>query len=172
MAGIMESMSREQWDRAKELLEDGNFEETVAALVKIPRTTWFFWKREAKLLRSKVENGEVPWSTLDDGQRSLLNFLEMLEMAHATAVSTHLKNIKTAGANPDRWQASAWYLERTDPRRFGKKDSHTVNGVVAHQNLDMTQEEMAEFAKNMSALVPGVFGEDDDAEPGEGQQQP
>lgn len=54
--------------------------------------------------------------------RSDPNFEELLQACQANVEMDHLKNISTAG-KLGQWQASAWFLERKYPDKYGKKDT-------------------------------------------------
>lgn len=54
--------------------------------------------------------------------RSDPNFEELLQACQANAEFEHLKNINSAG-RMGQWQASAWFLERKFPDKYGKKDT-------------------------------------------------
>lgn len=154
---LMESFTQDQWDKAKEILEAGSFEDVAYSLVGVCKSAWLAWKRAARQIRSDLEEGKRTEGSLDANERRLLDFLSMVEMARKTAVYNHVKNIKAAGALPDKWQASAWYLERTLPEQFGRKDSLKLKGAIAHANLGLTAEEEAEFKANFAEMFPGLI---------------
>jgi hypothetical protein len=54
--------------------------------------------------------------------RSDPNFEELLDACQANVELSHLKYIHSAG-KLGQWQASAWYLERKYPDKYGKKDT-------------------------------------------------
>lgn len=54
--------------------------------------------------------------------RSDPNFEELLQACQGNVELDHLKNINTAG-KMGQWQASAWFLERKFPDKYGKKDT-------------------------------------------------
>lgn len=53
----------------------------------------------------------------------------------------HLSNINEAGMNPDRWTASAWWLERVYPDEFAKREPTRIehSGSVGNVNLTFEQ---------------------------------
>lgn len=48
--------------------------------------------------------------------------VEDVELARAQRRADAVDRIVQAGQNSDKWQANAWYLERTDPENWGRKD--------------------------------------------------
>lgn len=57
-----------------------------------------------------------------DLYRSDPDFEELIQKCQATCELKHVKNIEQAG-NFGQWQASAWFLERKFPKKYGKKDT-------------------------------------------------
>lgn len=47
---------------------------------------------------------------------------DAVEMARAVPVAEQLRNIQRAAADPARWQAAVWLLERLDPDTFVKHE--------------------------------------------------
>jgi hypothetical protein len=54
--------------------------------------------------------------------RSDPDFEEIIQKCQATCEFEHIQNIATAGSM-GQWQASAWFLERKFPKKYGKKDT-------------------------------------------------
>jgi hypothetical protein len=54
--------------------------------------------------------------------RSDPDFEELVQKCQATCEFSHLQNIEMAGKF-GQWQASAWFLERKFPKKYGKKDT-------------------------------------------------
>lgn len=152
---MMDEFSDAQWKEAEEMLESGAYENLTYSLVGVCKTSWMLWKKTGKALAEELSSGRrvtlLPW------EKRTVDFAAMVAQAKARGKYEHIKNIKAAGATPDHWQASAWYLERTDPERFGRKDTMKVAAQVAHANLGLTPEEEDSFKKGMAALFPGLF---------------
>ena len=53
-------------------------------------------------------------------------FFAAVKQARGEASAEHLENIRAAGKDPKYWTASAWWLERTDPENFGRREAPTV----------------------------------------------
>jgi hypothetical protein len=154
----METFSEENWHKARKLLEEGNFEDTAAALVGVSRSCWLKWKRAGRELLRQIDEGLTEAGALSYEDSRPIRFVQMIDAARHEAVAAHIRNIKTAGTNPDRWQASAWYLERTNPARFGKKDSLNLRGAVAHASLGLTAEEEEAAKAFLTSEFPGLLG--------------
>ena len=135
---LMDSFSDDQWNKAKEIIEEGNFENTAYALVGVGKSAWLEWKREARKIQADLDSGVRSSDSLTREEKRLVAFLAMTIAAWHEAKRRHVANIKIAGANPDHWQASAWYLERTDFEHFGRKDSLRIKGSLVHANLGLT----------------------------------
>ena len=96
------------------LIGEGLFKKDACLLAGISRETFYQWIRGGK-------------QDAKEGKESLERELyEGLEVAEAKAVMVHVNNIKTAGASD--WKASAWWLERTKPNDYGRRQpAHTVS---------------------------------------------
>jgi hypothetical protein len=57
-----------------------------------------------------------------DVYRSDPDFEELVQQCQAKCEHTHVRNITDAGTS-GQWQASAWFLERKYPKKYGKKDT-------------------------------------------------
>jgi hypothetical protein len=57
-----------------------------------------------------------------DSFRSDPDFEEIVQKCQAKCEFEHITNIKLAG-QMGQWQASAWFLERKFPKKYGKKDT-------------------------------------------------
>ena len=85
-----------------EAIEAGNYASTAAESVGISSSTHYLWM-------SKGEEGIEPY----------VGYMEAIKKAEAEAEMSAVRNIKTHAA--DNWTASAWYLERKFPDRWGRK---------------------------------------------------
>jgi len=87
-------------------IADGNTIQASCAAAGIHRTTYYDW----------LDRGR-------DGDESngglYVMFAEMIEKAESAAEMDHVSNIKSAGRVT--WQASAWWLERRNPKDWGKR---------------------------------------------------
>jgi hypothetical protein len=54
-------------------------------------------------------------------------FADCLALAERKAEIAHLENVNAAGSNPQHWRASAWFLERVIPEKYGKTNRAAVS---------------------------------------------
>jgi len=103
-------------DRAEKLLQavrGGNYLETAARYAGLSYSTLRRWILKADDPDAPPEYGE---------------FRDALEKARADAEVASLAKIQKA-ASEGAWQASAWYLERSWPERWGRRDTNRVELV-------------------------------------------
>jgi transposase len=62
--------------------------------------------------------GGVSYETFNQWRDKKLEFSEAVKAAEGRAVAGRLARIRQA--EPDHWQAAAWWLERRYPHEFGK----------------------------------------------------
>jgi len=110
------------------LCDKGLFEKHIMALVSIAPSTWYYWKKEALKLEKALAKGELVYESLPEDDQKILQFLEIVKKGRSVAIKENLDNITLAGKDPDHWQASAWFLERTDPEHFGRKERVELSG--------------------------------------------
>lgn len=63
----------------------------------------------------------------NDSQEAI--FFLLIKRAEAFAEMAHIQNIRSAARIPAFWAASAWFLERRYPDRYGKQDRLTVQST-------------------------------------------
>lgn len=85
-------------------LRDGLPRDAACQQAGLSRRTFYTWQRRAK-------EGYAPAGAL----------VEAIEQAEAVAEAEHLENIRRAGQHVPQWTASAWYLERKYPERWGRR---------------------------------------------------
>lgn len=94
-------------------LRAGNYIETACAYAGIGTTTYYRWMEQA-------EDDKA-----DDIYRE---FRDAVAQARAESEVRNVALVQRA-ANEGTWQASAWFLERSYPRRWGRHDRHEVTGA-------------------------------------------
>ena len=90
-------------------LRAGHYQEQAARLAGISPSTFYDWK-------DRGESGEQPYS----------EFLEAIERARAEAEDLYLRIVRTA-AEKGTWQAAAWWLERSMPHKWGRRNHVRVS---------------------------------------------
>lgn len=90
------------------LLEAGNFVETACEALRVSRRSFYEWMARGE------RDDEIDEATI------FAEFRDAVLQAKAKAEITALAVIQAA-AKSDNWQAAAWYLERTRPKRFARQ---------------------------------------------------
>jgi len=107
-------LTEERINLIKEGISEGLPKEIACNAAGISKNTFFRWLREG---REDLAEGK---ETL---QRKLLEDMPKIE---ADCELHHLRNI--ARHSDKHWEASAWYLERSRPGRYGRRViQHVVN---------------------------------------------
>ena len=81
--------------------------------------------RPSKLDDARVED-LVKWLKLGYYIEEYRDFRDSVQKARAEAEGAHIMNIRKAADN-GVWQASAWYLERSHPSKWGKKNPDLIS---------------------------------------------
>lgn len=102
-----------------------------------------------ELVRIKTE--------LDKGSIKILTLLEICESCKAYIIDEHIDNIRSAGKVS--WQASAWFLERTDREHFGKTETIRHEGGIGLASVELNEDEESQFKANLAAVIGGNFGD-------------
>jgi predicted transposase YbfD/YdcC len=92
--------------------------------------------------RERIEAGEKPRKT----EVIFVQFREAVESARAKAEVRHVANIAKS-ANDGVWQASAWYLERSYPQKWGRLNRTEISGpdggpIEARIDLDALDDKL------------------------------
>ena len=117
-------------DNSQQVIVDaillGMYQEQAALLAGIHRGTFYRW----------MERGQTGLPE-DEPYR---DFRDAVEKARAEAEARKLKAIHIA-ADTGTWQAAAWWLERSFPKRWGRKVEHTV--ITRDELLEALDAEIA-----------------------------
>lgn len=116
-------------------LEDGHYAETACALAGVGVSSFYRW----------METGEADAEA--DVKSIQRDLWEAVEKARAVAEDRALAVIREAATTPiygaagnvtstGQWQAAAWYLERTKPERYGRREKHEHSGSVTLTQLE------------------------------------
>jgi hypothetical protein len=107
-------------------IKAGNFPATAAAIEGIAESTFYRWMKWGRERKSGL----------------FREFWEAVKNAERFAEAYHVQNVRKAadgdlehGVRP-QWQASAWWLERKFPKRWGKIDriDHKVRGKIQQEH--------------------------------------
>jgi hypothetical protein len=137
------------------LVAQGNYMKASAGAVGVDPGTVHRW----------VSKGAAP-----DADPLYRDFRDQLQKAKAMAEAKMVKVITTA-ANQGQWTAAAWWLERTNPEEWGKRDRVEVTGAdggpietrqIADQRIATLAERLAARLPdgNDNPTVPATFGDE------------
>lgn len=101
--------NQETQDSLVKWLKLGFYQEDAATMAGISPATYYKWMKAA-----------------EDGDERFLEFSEAVKKARAESEGAHIMNIRRAADN-GVWQASAWFLERSHPKKWGKKNPDLVD---------------------------------------------
>ena len=90
------------------LIATGNYDVVVCGLIGIHTSTYYNWLSKGE----KAKSGKYK------------EFFDKVKKAEAYRESKWIKDID---GDPS-WQSKAWLLERRYPERWGKKETHVVEG--------------------------------------------
>lgn len=110
-AGRKPKLTSELIERLGNALKEGNYIETACDYVNISRSTFYGWLKEA----------EEP-----DANPLLLELTDTVRLSRAEAEMRNVLRIQKA-AN-ESWQAAAWWLERSQPKKWSKQTNVELSG--------------------------------------------
>lgn len=126
---------------------------------------------------------DLIWYWLECGKKQPERYPEYaqlvadIEQARAEMRGDIVDNIVTVGTSgaPGTWQAGAWYLERTDPENWGRKDKveHTGERAGPQTQINamvLIDTDAREAARDLLKRVAGNAGADIAIGPGSGVQ--
>jgi len=90
-------------------LKLGYYIEDACTMAGIGKTTYYRWLDKA-----------------EEGLEEFRDFRDAVAKARAEAEGAHIMNIRKAADN-GVWQASAWFLERSHPVKWGKRNPDLIN---------------------------------------------
>jgi len=113
-------------------LKLGYYQEDAATMAGISTSTFYDWMKKGDEGQKALESGvssSLP-ATQEDGEVEVVDmfqeFSEAVKKARAEAEGAHLRNIRRAADN-GTWQASAWWLERSFPKKWGKRNTLDIS---------------------------------------------
>ena len=143
----------------------GSYLDDAAILAGISRDTLFLWLRHGRDAQTLQDSGE----TLDDRQSLYLNFFNAVETARAQAQLRNVAIIQKA-ANEGTWQAAAWFLERTNPRKWGRHETVEI-GVADDRPVEVSEiaslldQRIARMRERSLGIIEADVVEADDTDP-------
>ena len=121
MAGRKTKLTTEVIGNIANWLKLGYYQEDAAVMAGIGESTFYKWMKEARAL----EEGEK--DPVDDSDELLIELIEAVKKARAESEGAHIRNIRRASDN-GIWQASAWFLERSHPKKWGRRSALELSG--------------------------------------------
>lgn len=118
-------------------LKLGYYQEDAAIMAGIAPSTYYDWLKKGTEEDSKQDEIKAlgdessPLPAIIEGSDIELvyvfsEFSEAVARARAEAEGAHIKNIRRAADN-GTWQASAWFLERSFPKKWGKRSTLDID---------------------------------------------
>lgn len=105
------------------MLKAGAYVDDACRAVGIHRATFYNWMQRGNVQRERLNAG----LEIEPNEAQYLDFLDTVEEADAEGIIGHLMNIDNAAKN-GTWQASAWILERKQPKKWGRYDRTEISG--------------------------------------------
>lgn len=132
-------LTPELQQRMVKVMREGHYAETVCDLVGLHYVTFNEWMRRGEEeQRQGYENG--PYAL----------FALAIKNASAVAFTESMRNVRSHKFN---WQASAWFLERRAPEKYGQRQrfehSGPQGGPIPHQHdlTRLSKEELRDLRK-------------------------
>lgn len=137
--GRRTSLNPEVQERIVEALKSGCYVEEAVTYVGISVATVYNWMDRGRKERNRLQ--AFPDSEPDTTEVVFLEFLEAVEKARAASQIRAIAQIQKA-ASDGTWQAAAWYLERSAPKRWGRRAEVEVTGSEGgpiRMDVDVTE---------------------------------
>jgi hypothetical protein len=112
VAGRKPKLTKELIELLGTALQNGNYIETACDFAGINRATLYRWLQE---------------SEEDDAKPLLKELSDTVRKARAQAEMRNVLRIQKAA--DDSWQAAAWWLERSQPKKWSKQTNVELSGV-------------------------------------------
>lgn len=144
LEGPASKATPERFDKVVAALEEGHSIESASAIAGINRRTLQRWMKRA------LEE--------DDETGVFSEFLSRCEDARARFEATRVNIIRKAGDNGE-WTAAAWWLERVEPARYGRRSVTHHAGPMMPKEFTLTiespaSERLREREGELKALPP------------------
>lgn len=131
-------------------LRYGNYMDAACAAAGVGVTTVYRWINEGQDEAQRIAAGEQP----NPHKATYVEILEGIEKARGEAEARNVAVIQKA-AQDGTWQASAWWLERSRPQKWGRFTRTEVTGPNdGPLQMNVTSEDL-------EAVVQQILGEQD-----------
>jgi hypothetical protein len=108
-----------------EAIEAGNYVETSVQYAGITKSTFYSWLDKGTSERDRLIAD--PTATPDPDLVDFVDFADAVERAQASSEVRAVAIIQKAAFTT--WQAAAWWLERTRPKRYARVDKAELTGA-------------------------------------------
>ena len=110
--GRKPKLTAEMIEKIGNALKAGNYIDTACDYVGISRSIFYVWLQEA----------EKP------GAKQI--YLDLMDTVRTSRAEAEMRNVlKIQKAADDSWQAAAWWLERSQPKKWSKQTNVELSGV-------------------------------------------
>jgi transposase len=151
MAGRATKLTPETQERIVEALRAGNYQDAAAAYAGISDSTFHNWLNRGKEEAQRISDGEKA----NPKEAIYLEFFAAVEKARSEAEVRNVMHIQRAAQN-GTWQAAAWFLERSYPRRWGRKDRHEHVGENGEPiRVNVSTSDLEEKIRKLKSETPG-----------------
>lgn len=134
----------------------GNYLETAAQYVGVSRATLFDWLAKGREAQAQMQKG---LELIPNGE-TYSDFLDAVESARARAEVQAIAGMRKSAL--EHWQANAWWLERSFPKKYGRVDRTEITGADgAAISIDLN----AERTRAIELLAAVRARQTDDSQP-------
>lgn len=124
------SLTQDIYDRIVLAVRGGAYLDDAAAYAGIAERTLYLWLARGRDAEARADTGE----SLSADDRLLLGFQRDVARARADATIRNVTLVQQAAQTT--WQAAAWWLERTNPRKWGRHETVEITGDSADETDD------------------------------------
>lgn len=129
-------------------LKNGAYVETACAYSGIGTSSVYRWIERGKAEDERLQNGDTP----NPEETPYWEIWDAIEKARSEAMLRNITLIQTA-AQSGSWQAAAWFLERTNPKLYGRRNYNELTGA------DGGALEVALSVDDLNAKIASLMGE-------------
>jgi len=116
-------LNQQRLEAITTMLRAGAYVDDACRSVGIHKATFYNWLQRGNTQRERLNAG----LEIEPKEQPFLEFLDAVEEADAEGIIGHVMNIDHAAKN-GTWQASAWILERKQPRKWGRFERTEISG--------------------------------------------
>jgi hypothetical protein len=118
------ALTPEVQERIVTAVQAGSYLDDAASYAGIGYRSVFRWLERGRNAEAELSEGrEIP-----ENELIFWHFWQAIEKARADAAIRNVGIIQKA-AQDGQWQAAAWYLERTNPRKWGRHETVEITGA-------------------------------------------